>query len=440
MEPALPEWNNVLVSPFADWFSLELLEAYLSAQEQLRNGSTTVELSLHEQDFTLFDAPPLDKIPKAFFTIEASVLDKAAKAIEEASSRTRVHLESGGTLPSADKLAYSAHFARALDVLLFHKDSEVGACLHHAPVSGSEADPCDVMVVPLADQGGPVLVGDMHSEDLAQAESETARPANALMRWRVEHLEEWVVRIGLSGTRTELSMQLCMPSGLSFWCVPVVKSSPTDRALLCTLYAGVQFLLKMHALAVDHPPRRMVLEQFLERVIRNQEYVLKWFDSEVWPFRKVNKSVMDLLNIPYEELLHYHPLTILKLPFIDGSHKPEGPEHFSGALKQLSVLHDNNIVHGDIRLSNIIFDKIGSSHLIDFELAGKEDIDHYPSGYNCFNIRERHPGAKPGGLMRMDHDKYSMLYLINNKFPNSLPESVLSKDPKDWLKELTPSV
>ena len=48
-------------------------------------------------------------------------------------------------------------------------------------------------------------------------------------------------------------------------------------------------------------------------------------------------------------------------------------------LKALDHLHDQNIVHSDIQLANIVFTQ-DTSYLIDFDLADKEGI-LYPGIY-----------------------------------------------------------
>lgn len=48
----------------------------------------------------------------------------------------------------------------------------------------------------------------------------------------------------------------------------------------------------------------------------------------------------------------------------------------------LQKLHDNNLVHGDLRRPNILADKEGCVRLIDFEWSGKAGLVLYPALLN----------------------------------------------------------
>ena len=73
----------------------------------------------------------------------------------------------------------------------------------------------------------------------------------------------------------------------------------------------------------------------------------------------------------------------------------------------LSELHEQrNIVHGDIRKSNILFSNdCQSAYFIDFDLADHEDVP-YLSNFN--HIEERHKNALPYRPRRKEHDRYSL--------------------------------
>lgn len=82
---------------------------------------------------------------------------------------------------------------------------------------------------------------------------------------------------------------------------------------------------------------------------------------------------------------------------------------FVDILQKLQVLHCANLVHGDIRLSNML----STGHLIDFDFVGNKC---YPEGLQAIRDGERHEEVKKairndtiGKLsMNLKHDLYSM--------------------------------
>lgn len=68
-----------------------------------------------------------------------------------------------------------------------------------------------------------------------------------------------------------------------------------------------------------------------------------------------------------------------------------------------------DMVHSDIRFSNIVFSSDGrSASLIDFDLAA--DVDTwYPENYN-HDIKERHHHALAGYPTKKEHDCHSLWY------------------------------
>eukprot|EP00301_Raphidiophrys_heterophryoidea_P028011 c993_g1_i1.p1 GENE.c993_g1_i1~~c993_g1_i1.p1 ORF type:complete len:600 (+),score=102.88 c993_g1_i1:104-1801(+) len=82
-------------------------------------------------------------------------------------------------------------------------------------------------------------------------------------------------------------------------------------------------------------------------------------------------------------------------------------KHFLDILQAIEHLHAKGIVHGDIRISNMIFNANGGS-LIDYDFAGKNGEHKYPSQYNVAADYNRHPEAKPDSALEFKHDLYSM--------------------------------
>jgi len=107
---------------------------------------------------------------------------------------------------------------------------------------------------------------------------------------------------------------------------------------------------------------------------------------------------------------------------------------FTDIRRALSILHDNQLVFGDLRMLNIMVhtgdkavDNAGSPHrlptscamIIDFDWCGKHGKASYPDLLNMDGGIDWHPGVRPGGSMLMVHDKYRFLRL-REEFRNDL--------------------
>ena len=77
----------------------------------------------------------------------------------------------------------------------------------------------------------------------------------------------------------------------------------------------------------------------------------------------------------------------------------------------LQALHGQNLVHGDIRLPNILVDGNGHPRLIDFDWCGEVGQARYPAHLNT--ALEWPMGAKAGGLIEPRHDVGMLEKLAN---------------------------
>jgi len=77
------------------------------------------------------------------------------------------------------------------------------------------------------------------------------------------------------------------------------------------------------------------------------------------------------------------------------------------AIKQLETclqkLHDQKLVHGDVRRPNILVDAKHHPRLIDFEWSGEVGQARYPFLMNT--ALEWPMGAEPGGFILPQHDR-----------------------------------
>eukprot|EP01031_Cornospumella_fuschlensis_P034447 gene34447-41698_t len=121
-------------------------------------------------------------------------------------------------------------------------------------------------------------------------------------------------------------------------------------------------------------------------------------------------------------------LYIIQYTFITGTHVPDRVSHFISLMRQLNVLHSEEVVFGDLRLSNIVFCGDGESRLIDFDWTGREYDDMYPFGFNK-DIGDgwRHEEAYGGNHLHRAHDKFSLAKIMERFAPLAADELCHSK-------------
>ena len=87
----------------------------------------------------------------------------------------------------------------------------------------------------------------------------------------------------------------------------------------------------------------------------------------------------------------------------------------------LKLIHEKKLVHGDIRLANLIFGTYNpdrsTSYIIDFDFTSAAG-EQYPGTYNG-SLYVRHPNAKPYEAKKFDHDWYSLFYICQEFFPDT---------------------
>jgi hypothetical protein len=73
--------------------------------------------------------------------------------------------------------------------------------------------------------------------------------------------------------------------------------------------------------------------------------------------------------------------TLLRYPLLNGVITAKKTSDFVSILKELANLHENDLVHGDIRAYNMLFVDGFGGKLIDFDYCGKHGVRCYPPGY-----------------------------------------------------------
>ena len=83
-------------------------------------------------------------------------------------------------------------------------------------------------------------------------------------------------------------------------------------------------------------------------------------------------------------------------------------------MNTLKRIHKQDYVHSDIRRSNILLSSAtDQAYFIDFDLCGKVNTN-YPSGFNHYDIDERHEDACAFKKRQKSHDEYSLNIVLQN--------------------------
>lgn len=105
--------------------------------------------------------------------------------------------------------------------------------------------------------------------------------------------------------------------------------------------------------------------------------------------------------------------------YVEGGHEATSAKQFTTLANQLQAFHDENYVHGDVRIENIVFAEIPeNTAFLDFDFANEKD-SYYPKGYITDRL-DRHDDAVEGHPMKPNHDFYSLGEIMKKYKPLSL--------------------
>ena len=253
--------------------------------------------------------------------------------------------------------------------------------------------------------------------------------------------KKFCLQVGIPATRESMNLVVYMPINKKIWRLPVAKSVPWNKALLCTIYVAVHYLIDhpivQYSAFKPQPKKNLELEQLVDNNIRvytdsNNTKVYKFFETE--GSEEPNEKLLSDLSIDcsLNDFTDDGAYRILELNFIKGNHDlPNNLHSFRGALEKLSEVHMKGMVHGDIRIPNILFSE-GNSTLIDFDLA-RYIGQRYPLNYKHYP--GRHTEALPGAVMEICHDKFAFAKIIK-ACGIEISEEVLKFDWIDNLKNI----
>ena len=357
--------------------------------------------------------------------------------------------------------ALTAVVARSIDRFLF-PNSTSGACFHQLPsrrVSNKPGSPeCpDLFVLEVKDllPSRPVMCSSMkkYLDSMQVANAETEAYSTTVLNGM--YPEGYMpLLLGLSGAATRFQLSLHVPCLEHIHSLEIADAHVYEfenfKNLLIKLYSGVHYLLKKPIYAIEACQHikccdgvHTTLKQAECNVnvfhCTNKGVVWKYYDKNdefINPHFDMMKNIpnYDKLDLMMENCEGSGRFFRIRMKFIE-----EDDECTLLTLTQaiyliqiLQFVHSNGVVHSDVRRSNMLIAKDGSTaFLIDFDLAGQENTC-YPPVFNHHGIPERHRDAKTGLPRKKIHDRFSLKQVISSFLDQDQPQDV-----KDWIGKLS---
>jgi len=132
----------------------------------------------------------------------------------------------------------------------------------------------------------------------------------------------WPVLLGFPNTSEKLEIQLHIPVNKGLWHMPIFDAKPDDLALLVTLCGAVHHLLRHEIVTTSPLSSMMPLEGLVPLKTNN-------VDCRVF-FHTDGSSTRVYKYYDSEQTSWYHNMEF-----------------------NVTVIHESNIVHGDVRVCNI---------------------------------------------------------------------------------------
>ena len=124
---------------------------------------------------------------------------------------------------------------------------------------------------------------------------------------------------------------------------------------------------------------------------------------------------------------------LIATKYVSGTHEATTPIDFLPIIDELAKLHENGMVHGDIRVYNMVFSRASDGEkpdgcLIDFDYGGTEGEAKYPSGY----VKTLLDGTRCGEAGQVITKENDWLDLATIIFQLHRLKKPVGKSPGDW--------
>lgn len=220
------------------WLSLDIFKAFSSAQEQIKNGETTIRLTINKSEFEV----SLEALETA-----KSLITNALEGDEAPTYEFGIRHSEG--LANFEKSQTSVCAVALHDLIA----SPYGKIMHQ----GSTRKNPDTSAIESADYYGavfsdnrictPFLVGNGKLVgEFNQAVTQTGKYAHDVIEERRDGKSPNPVILGLPLTRFQISLYVFVLGAKKLWGMQSVKCATSNLAVYATVYAASHYMINNH--------------------------------------------------------------------------------------------------------------------------------------------------------------------------------------------------
>lgn len=313
-----------------------------------------------------------------------------------------------------------------------YEDREKAACLAQFPIQGTRRLDYSVHTLreyfPVRD----ILFSDYKPTKLEEAVT------GSVCYFMNANEDKFTWAYGLPCTSTQMSFQLYISANrkalvINLATVSIEATNADLEKFLRILYGAVHWRIDNPGLCSTQPLTCEPIQglelrdnfgsHLSNRVFFNAEKKTVYKIYEVGNHKKPNFNLMLKLN--YFENLKLQDIGVthhlLSYTILRGVMEPNNIEQIKDAKRLIAKLHQEKLVHADIRIGNIVFLPLGNkAFLIDFDFTESVGSE-YHDDYNR-NLEERHPDIRSRETNKKEfcHDEYALNYIAWKFFEASV--------------------
>lgn len=415
---------------FSHWFALQVYDVYL--QNCLSTAATTDDIKLYicNKEYKL-SHEILTECAENFkstaaFCFKERVKDSSFSFLSEG-ARCQENTYSSLLTPILNKLIGNENAKKFCSQLVIRiRDNDGRKCdkPDHVVITFQHAMPSRCL-----------LVSDSKKESIEDGKNEVLGYGLAL--------KSRDVFLGLVITSKQIHLQLLIPFNMKLSVISLFEASIASvvelKSFFCGLYAA---LCSLHddpvkADNLGHAVTLWCCDKQLSCLDEDEYHINLGQDSSSNPTAIIHCLNRGIVKKYYDNSFHHIPrhdaiallpnskflcphdstYQVLEYKYLEGTHTFSSREDVVAGIVALNQFHAQDLVHGDVRASNIIVANDSHTvHFIDVDLANKEG-ERYPISYNHSMIDERHEDATANAIMKKIHDRYSLhSILLNNGF------------------------
>ena len=339
------------------------------------------------------------------------------------------------------EVMYTGVLSSAFDVFLHHAHYR---CLHQVPIWTTERP--DFYMAKEGEEGyllsWPSLLGHykISSDDFELAVAESYKYYISM----IDKSRDKFPALLMPCCSQKFQLCLCIPyRAKQIVMIKIMEAEVNDSANLAKLFSAMHYgvthlhpMMFNNLLFVPAPLEGLRLNNYEYmskhsfRVLRCNGKIYKFYDTDemIFPNKKIIEGLCSDYLLDMEELC----LTTCKrfqmfsYRYMEQSTtKPNSLQYFKNVMQALDTLHEQSVVHSDVRFANLLFlDE--DAKIIDFDHANTVGTS-YPSNFN-FQLPERHPDLLSGKVKKRwtSHDRYSLAFIILRTLKGTLTEKEVS--------------